>query len=77
MNRQRFDEIKGLLRRLESLLEIVLLALVYYYVWRHMFYNSRFLHFVSRFPDLEGRYAEHARLYRQDAGSGRKALFCL
>ena len=54
MNRQRFDEIKGLIRRAEGLLEIVLLSLVYYYVWRHMFYNSRFLHFVSQFPELEG-----------------------
>lgn len=55
MNRQRFDEIKGMIRRLEGLAQIVLLAFVYYQVWRNLYYKSRFLRFVSRFPDYDGK----------------------
>lgn len=35
MNRnQRFDEIKGMIRRLEVVAEIVILVLIYYYIWQ-------------------------------------------
>lgn len=54
MNQRKFDEIKGLVRRVEGLAEVVLLAIIYYQIWRHLYYKSRFLHFVSRFPEYDG-----------------------
>ena len=42
MNRQRFDEIKGLIRRIEGLVEVTILSVTYYLIWRALYFNNSF-----------------------------------
>lgn len=42
MNRRKFDELKTTTRRLEALLEILLLTFAYYFIWRSCYSSSIF-----------------------------------
>ena len=48
MNQKKFDELKGLIRAIEALIEIVVLTFIYYLVWKNIYENSLFPAYYGR-----------------------------
>lgn len=48
MNRKRIDELKGTIRAIEALIEVVVLTLIYYLVWKNIYENSLFPAYYGR-----------------------------